>query len=518
MKNIARLIAVCFLLTSAIARAGDHDLDERIEQYNYSATQQYYSELISGETPDVAELNLLMNMLPKGGDIHHHYSGAIYAETYLDWVEKQKYCIYRESNPALQAEKYRIETRTQLAKGARQICIDVDTVRKDDVLYRELLQVWSDKDFDNHYHEQPAPDQQFFNTFGYFGPVSSSDYNEGLKGLKARAKAENLQYLETMLKSAPEVDNPELAKRINGLSPEAGEGEIRQALTAYADFLGSDGEAQKKIGDYVKNLEAAAAGIGDNDFKLRFLSYVSRNNAPAKVFAGLYSAFAAAAQGGGLIVGVNLVGPENGHVAMRDYRLHMRMFRFLRQRFPGVRLTLHAGELVLGMVPPEGLQSHIREAVEIAGAERIGHGVDIPHEFKAAELLDILKERQIAIEVNLTSNAFILGVQNEAHPVNVYRRHNVPIVIATDDAGVSRTNLSGEYLLFVRRYKPSYPELKEIVYNSIRYSFLGEEEKIAELRLLTERFDDFEAAVEKLARTSAWGEGAPGGRPVAPGK
>jgi adenosine deaminase len=56
---------------------------------NYAITNQYYSQLLSGRTPNVAELNLFANLLPKGGDIHHHYSGAIYAETYLDWVGKK---------------------------------------------------------------------------------------------------------------------------------------------------------------------------------------------------------------------------------------------------------------------------------------------------------------------------------------------------------------------------------------------------------------------------------------------
>src|SRR6185436_10418768 len=107
-----------------------------------------------------------------------------------------------------------------------------------------------------------------------------------------------------------------------------------------------------------------------------------------------------------------------------------------------------------------------------AGANRIGHGVDIAHETDAAELMAVMKQRPVVVEVNLTSNAFILGVKDEAHPVRLYARHGVPFVISTDDAGVSRTNLSGEYLLYASRYKPSYDELKRVVYNSIRYSFL----------------------------------------------
>ena len=59
----------------------------------------------------------------------------------------------------------------------------------------------------------------------------------------------------------------------------------------------------------------------------------------------------------------------------------------------GLLLAETARELALGMVPPEGLQSHIREAVEVAGAQRIGHGVDIAHERDSTGLLRLMREQ-----------------------------------------------------------------------------------------------------------------------------
>ena len=499
MKKIL-LFTVIVMFQAITAIAVDNPNNDQVRQRNFNATQRYFEELTSGTVQNGAELNLIMTMLPKGGDLHSHYSGALYSETYIDWLEKLTYCIYSENNPTLQAEKYRVETRPQISEAARKICRSADSVRKDAGFYREVLKRWSNKDYNNHYHEQSAPDLQFFDTFGYFWAASNYSYKEGINILKERAKAENLQYLETMFKGAPDVDKPALAKRINDLPQNADEKDIYQALSVYADFMAGDPEAQQKISDYVKSMEAVVAGVDDNDFKIRLLSYVSRNNPPAQIFSGLYSAFAAT-QKTKVLVGINIVGPENGYVAMRDYKLHMQMFKFLNQRFPGAKLSLHAGELALGMVPPEGLKFHIHDAVEIAGAKRIGHGVDISHESNALELLASMKAKKVAVEVNITSNDFILGVKNEAHPVNLYRRFGVPFVISTDDPGVSRNNLSGEYVLFVSRYKPSYMELKEVVFNSIRYSFLRDEEKASELDTLKRRFDGFEASVEKLTRT-----------------
>ncbi len=478
---------------------------------NAQITARYYETLVSGSAPNLAELNLLINTLPKGGDLHHHYSGAIYAETYIDWLGKEGYCVYRRDEPANCADAYplskdchaafRIETKAPQGKSDPN-CLNAQQIADDNGFYRELLMHWSDKDFANHAHESIPPDQQFFDTFGYFGAASSYSPPAGLALLKQQAKADNLQYLETMLKGAPATENTELSRRIDALPPDDESAALQQAMQAYADYLDHDAAAQKRIAEYRDNMDAYAKGLDDAEFTLRFQTYVTRNNPPGTVFAGLYAAFAAA-HNNPLIVGVNIVGPENGVVAMRDYRLHMAMFRFLKQRFPDVRLALHAGELTLGMVPPMGLRSHIRNAVEIAGAQRIGHGIDVTYESNPEDLLEEMKTRHVAVEICLSSNAFILGVEKEAHPVSVYLRHHVPIVIATDDEGVSRSDINAEYLLFVSRYKPSYAQLKNTVYNGIRYSFLSDDEKKLQIKQLDERFARFEAASAKMAGEAA---------------
>ncbi len=491
------LLSVCILsLLAGLPAAQAKDAGSR----NYQATRAYYTQLVSGDTPKLAELDLLMTMLPKGGDIHHHYTGALYAETYIDWLGAQGYCVYRDNDPAKKQQQFRVNTTPG---GAGPDCLKADAIRADNQFYRQLLMRWSDKDFANHSHQQNPPDQQFFDTFGYFGPVSGFSTNQGLRILKQQAKAENLQYIETMLKGSPAVDNAALAAAIDALSPDASQAEVDAALTPFYDFLSRDAGTKKQVADYVAMIEGDAAGIDDADFTMRYQSYVVRLLPPAKVFSMLYTAFSSA-QSSKLIVGVNIVGAENTIVSMRDYKLHMKMFHFLKQRFAQVHLDLHAGELAVGMVPPAGLQFHIRDAVETAGAERIGHGVDITHEADAVQLLAQLAARKIAVEINLSSNAFILGVEGAAHPVSVYLQHAVPIVISSDDAGVSRNQLSGEYVLFASRYRPSYDTLKSVAYNSIRYSFLSAADKAAQLRILDRRFARFEAEVAKLAKSQGW--------------
>jgi adenosine deaminase/adenosine deaminase CECR1 len=136
---------------------------------------------------------------------------------------------------------------------------------------------------------------------------------------------------------------------------------------------------------------------------------------------------------------------------------------------------MHAGELTLGLVQPEDLTSHINDAVYTAGANRIGHGVDMAYESKSYELLRYMAKNKVAIEINLVSNEFILKVKENRHPISLYRAFGVPL-ISTDDAGILRTNMIEQYVLLASRYKDvSYADIKQYVYNSINYSFIQNE-------------------------------------------
>lgn len=491
MKKV--LIAFCVLAgLNGTTSAADNRSD------NLAATKKLYAQMLSGNTPDAAGLKLFANQLPKGGDLHHHFSGSIYAENYLDLAKEKGFCIYNKTDSALQIKKFHVETKpAEMSAQKDAACLSVDEVRKDNLFFRELLMSWSSKDYANHYHDETPPDKHFFDTFGYFENLAPYGYAAGLKLLKDRAKADGVNYIETMLKSGPAIDSPEVANLFKGLTPDSTAAQTDAVLEQAYQLLANDPDAAAKVKEYIQLVESAAAGIDDDSFRLRTLAYVSRNSAPHVVFGRLYSSFAAA-QGSDRIVGVNVVGPENMYVAMRDYDLHMKMFAFLNKRFPKVKRSMHAGELVLGMVPPEGLRTHITQAVMVAGANRIGHGVDVPFETKAVDVLKFMASNQVALEVNLTSNKDILGVSGSEHPLKLYKRFSVPYVISTDDSGVSRNNLSGEYFLYMSNFKPSYDELKTTVYNSIRYSFLNDDEKAAEYKKLDKNFADFESRMALL--------------------
>ncbi len=493
MKNTIILLSFLIVIVSC-SKTNNSNSDQR--DINFNKTSDFYEELINSDAPNIASLNQFITEMPKGGDIHHHYTGSIYAETYLDWVKKEGWKIDSCTMKIITNSSIRTECKS----------LTVDELIKNDQLYRKLLERWSDKDYGNHDHTQPAPDENFFNTFGYFGDVSNEYMNLGLNILKERAIKENVSYIETMLtrvriKSENYFESDKIKKINKLLRSTENQSEVDNILSKIDSvYLGSD-SFLKKINSFTQKVAKHHEGIDTAGFKMRYQTYAVRVVPPLQVYTCLLTGYIAA-HNSPLIVGVNIVAPENNNTALNDYTLHMRIFNYLNRKYPNVNKALHAGELTLGMVRPKNLLFHINEAVSIAKAQRIGHGVDLPYESESCKLLETLKNHSTVIEINLTSNQFILGVKGNEHPYLIYSKYNVPLVISTDDSGVSRNNLTNEYVLLASRYKPSYKKIKEYVYNSIQYSFLNDGDKKESIENLNQKFSVFEEKISSIYNDS----------------
>lgn len=206
--------------------------------------------------------------------------------------------------------------------------------------------------------------------------------------------------------------------------------------------------------------------------KIRYLYQVLRGLPREMVFAQILFGFELA-QADPRFVGLNLVMPEDWYVPMHDFDLHMKMLDHLHGVYPKVHISLHAGELAMGLVPPEGLRFHIRQSIERGHAERIGHGVDVMNEDRPLDLLREMAKEKILVEICLTSNDLILGVARNAHPLPIYLKYGVPVALATDDEGVSRSDMTHEYLRAVQAYDSlGYKDLKRMARMSLEHSFL----------------------------------------------
>lgn len=432
-------------------------------------------------------LTAFFTAMPKGGDLHHHFSGSMYGETY--WQ------ILADHNGWINTSTMDVDTPgTEHALPWKRFAALPRDARFDS-LKQAFLRSVSAKDYEASL--RPS-DEHFFATFGKMSFVASFGMEEGLRELKQRAVSENVQYIETQT-GQPDmrIDQPESAdweKSLTGVSLKDSLvvfgilDKVRDSLLAHGAVHWAD-SCRRRMAEIHRN-----ANVDDSTFILRYQLSASRAGAPLSVYRRLMLAFEVASRDS-LVVGVNLVSREDGEVSMRDYQLHMLMFAHLDRNYHGrVPYSLHAGELTAGMVRPEQLRSHITEAVMVAGARRIGHGVDIAYESAWKTVLDHMARKKIPVEINLSSNEFILKVQNELHPVLLYFTHKVPVVISTDDAGVLRTDLTRQYVLLATCY-PSlrYADIRQIVSNSIRYSFIRpaalKEEKLRQLDIAFARFE-----------------------------
>lgn len=447
------------------------------------------SEYLNSIRNNPAALTAFLHKMPKGGDLHHHYSGSVYAETYFDFIEKADFYV-NERTYAISKELDDKEIKSEWKKISQ-----LKSEKSIDEIRYNLFKLWSVRDYN--FLDEPS-NKHFFDSFGKFGPAIGLNYRAGLIEIKERAKSENVQYIETMFRQIefsnrlPEKFIP-YNDALRKLQNEKNEKALHDTLfSLYKEIQNK--KTVEAVLEFNKEIEDLHKGIDDSLFLMRFQNYVLRFYEPVDFFTRLITAFISSDLSR-LVVGVNIVAPEDHDVSMQDYWLHMQMFRFCHEMFPGEKYSMHAGELTMGLVKPEDLNWHINSAVKIAKANRIGHGVDIAYEEGSSDLMDYMSVHEIPIEINLVSNEFILNVKDHEHPVSLYFQHEVPIVISTDDAGILRTDHTEQFKILALRYPEiPYEEIKTFVYNSIKYSFIEEDHiKIRLQKDLDVLFKGFEA-------------------------
>lgn len=411
---------------------------------------------------------------PKGADLHVHLSGAVYAETFIRDAGEDGLCV----------DAVALSFAQPPCKGKQIPAKDFsgDMSPANQAIYDKLIDSFSMRSY------VPVSEwsghDQFFATFGKFGGLSGNHMGEWVDEVASRAAAQNQQYLELM--DTPPFSHAAQLGHAIGWSPELGQGTpqafaqlrrqlldrgLRGEVAADRDDV-REAEAQRKQLEHCATPQATiACGV-----EIRYIYQVLRGFAPEQVFAqtllGFETVQASMDAGDDTWVGINFVMPEDGFISMRDYTLQMKMLDYLHSVYPGVHITLHAGELTEGLVPPEGLRFHIRQAVELGHAERIGHGVDVMYEDNARALLKELAQKHIMVEINLSSNAGILGVEGDRHPFPLYRAAHVPVALSTDDEGVSRIDLTNEYVRAATDYGLSYLDLKQMARTGIEHDFL----------------------------------------------
>ena len=467
MQKLKASIILPFLLACA---SGGPRSSTRASVDPAEATARYMESIRS----DPSALLLFLREMPKGGDLHNHLSGSVYAESFIRWAAEDGMCLTTA-------------TLSLSPAPCGQGEVQATEILRNTTLYGDVIDAWSMRNW------SPARQNghdQFFESFARF---SASDRRLGdmLAEVVMRATAQNASYMELMfgpdggraiglgLRNGFNTDFAAMRERLLAAG-------LRDSLSVARRELDSAERRQRDImGCYKSPVPPPCNTV------VRYLYQVLRGLPPEAVYAQILAAFELAGMDS-RVVGFNLVMPEDAPIPMRDFSLHMRMIDYLHSLYPNVKITLHAGELAEGLVPPEGMTFHIRESIELGHARRIGHGTAILYEDDPQALMRRMAEGKILVEVALSSSDGILGVRGKRHPLRTYLRFGVPVALATDDEGVSRSTLTLEYRKAVEEQDLDYRTIRTMAINSIAYSFVEDSTKARLLRELGDAFNRFE--------------------------
>ena len=446
VRSICAGVALIFACGTMAARSAPVPSRANLE----SRTAAYLAEAVAEFPTNPTKLTLFLRAIPKGGDLHHHLTGAVYAESYIDYAAADGDCFASDSTI--------VPPPCDAVKGPWPASRAID-----DLQFRnKTIDVLSGRTYVAGNGED-SPEVHFFQTFFKFDLVVNRHWGHELAEVEHRAALEHELYIETDL-------SPDKFKSIQ-LGDRVGWTDDFDQMRARLDAAGVPAlvtQSTKDLDEAVKTSRSLLhCGSTTPDpgcgLTMRFIFQVLRDRTKQEAFAQIQTAFELA-NADHRVLSVNPVESQDDFKALREYGDQMRMFGYFHKLYPAVLLTMHAGELRPGLVSPETMddQSEIRAAIDVAGATRIGHGIDVLQEHDPEDLLAEMARKHILVEV-AGGHALL----------PVYIAAGVPVSLATDDEGVNRSDLTARFATAVQVYHIDYLGLKRLVRDSLEHAFIG---------------------------------------------
>jgi adenosine deaminase CECR1 len=433
-ETVIRMIASLLLVLAAAGRTRAEDFEPRWKELKASLSNE--------------DLYRLLWALPKGGDLHNHHEYSVPMTYWLegaargDYYTRLRLSRCGEADP-LQWLNLRSDSVRHLTPCERR---DFTPVR---ALSDSQRRAWiSALTLDG----DEARDEFFERVVLRLGDLERDPrlISDALVVAQRQLQAQNAVYLETQ--ADPRV--------FTGLNEDEGAEVIRRRLNQKDSA--ATGVAVRMQVSTVRFLEGAEKDLSDG------FAFVHRNR--------------------DLWAGVNLVGRED-NPAGRPARF-VEVMRHLRQQYPDVLLSLHAGE-------SSERDTSVAETLAL-GASRIGHGTNAhldPH------AMEMLAEGRNLIEVSLISNQQLGYVKDlRQHPFPIYLRKGIPVCLNTDDLGILDSNLTDEYFAAVALFDLTWAEVVRIGRWSLEFSFAEEGLK----KHLLERYDANVSRFEKEYSGPDW--------------
>ncbi|MDA1206155.1 MAG: adenosine deaminase [Proteobacteria bacterium] len=455
MRNLVQCALVSLLFVASSSVRAEDNFAAWFESFKASASDR--------------ELHGFLYAMPKGGDLHQHLSGSIFSEWWWQLALQESehgetfytrvkigHC-HPVGDAANRGMNLMFETIAAYRYSTLSDCEQAKFRPLSELNTSEQMAWMNSIRLD---HDSEGRDEFFERHWQRLGDLTANPWirAEALAlNVKAFA-AEGLVYLEPQL-----------------------------TLMGYRDGKGRPippSEVAKVIRARLAEPDVQSTGVS-----LRFQQAILRFLPGAEAdLAEAYRIVAAEPEW----VGVNMVGREDDD---RGYPLRfLKTFRALRERYSGIRLSIHAGEV-------DEPNYHVRDTL-LLGAERIGHGLNLIDD--PATLID-MRSGSFMIEINLISNLLLEYVADyREHPFPEYLRLGVPVSLSTDDRGMWDSTMTDEYFVAVREFDLHWHEIRLLLENSLQFSFMPAHEKKRHLEALTERLVDFERQWIGTTNESGW--------------
>lgn len=203
---------------------------------------------------------------------------------------------------------------------------------------------------------------------------------------------------------------------------------------------------------------AIARAQRDCDISTRLILQIDRKGSLET--ASQIAAIAVAYRNDG-IVGLDLAGDEVGYPARRFANI------FQRAQQEGLGATVHAGEA--------GGPENVRDAIELLGARRIGHGV---RSIESSDVVQLIRDHGVTLEVCPTSNLQTAAVRRFwQHPLTDLLALGLRVTINTDDPSISDTTLTDEYVVAMLALGVTLDQIQCTIMMAIESSFQPPDER-----------------------------------------
>ena len=429
----------------------------------FVANADWFDEIRDGG--DKEALYRTLYYMPKGGDLHNHLSGAVFAEWWYELALAQ------------QERGYEYYTKVRI-ENCRDFGGNAFARAPYFLLFRNISSV-----------EYAQLDECEKGEYKRLADLDDREKAAWMNSIRLDKPWESRdEFFQTHWQRLNALtDNPWLQAEmlVKNLQAYAAEGMV------YVEYQIGGGGYEAPDGEPIDTLQAfdilratlARKDVRDLGVTVRFQLAILRFSPNAED--RLRHVYKLVHENPDLLVGVNMVGREDND---KGYPARfLPTLRELRQQYSGVRLSIHAGEV-------DEPNEHVRDTL-LLGADRIGHGLNL---ISDDDTMLLMRHGPYLVEINLISN-LLLGYVNDysEHPFPEYLRTGIPVALSSDDRGMWESTMTDEFYVAATEFNLSWEEIKMLTRNSLEHAFVDDEIKERLLAEYNKRIVRFERQMQR---------------------